>query len=99
MHGGGLLGTKVSPRLGAIVGCAGPDPWGPHGGHAGLFRCGLHLPTLVGWGWVSCGGIGSPGLGKGEVLPGYLLLQSREGALTSAMHGTISTVRLIEDLE
>ena len=42
--------------------------------------------------------MGSPGKGKGEVLSGYLLQQSRDGASASTLRGTIAAVRIAEDM-
>ena len=42
--------------------------------------------------------MGSPGKGKGEVLSGYLLQQSKDGASSSTMRGTIASVRIAEDM-
>ena len=42
--------------------------------------------------------MGSPGKGKGEVLSGYLLQQSRDGASASILRGTIAAVRFAEDM-
>ena len=42
--------------------------------------------------------MGSPGKGKGEVLSGYLLQQSRDWASSSTMRGTIAAVRIDEDM-
>ena len=42
--------------------------------------------------------MGSPGKGKGEVLSGYLLQQSRDGASASTLRGTIAGVRIAEDM-
>ena len=41
-------------------------------------------------------GSGSPGNGKGEVLSGYLLHESRDGALSSTMRGTIAALLIAE---
>ena len=43
--------------------------------------------------------MGSPGMGKGEVLAEFLLQQSREGAWLLSMCGTVAAVHLVEELE
>ena len=42
--------------------------------------------------------MGSPGKGKGEVLLGFLLQQSRDGASASSMWGIIAALRIAEDM-
>ena len=43
--------------------------------------------------------MGSPGQRKGEVLSGYLLLQSKNGASASSMRGTIAAVQIAKNME
>ena len=42
--------------------------------------------------------MGSPGKGKGEVLSRYLLQQSKDGASSSTMRGTLAAVRIAQDM-
>ena len=42
--------------------------------------------------------MGSPGKGKGEVLSGLLLQQSRDGASASSLRGAIVALRIVQDM-